>query len=240
MSGASSSSATTKPEVMSEAAEAVEAPPPVKYEASMENLRGYLENKLPSSLLVGGITGFTTGFYIGESTALYTAAYSLGASVGCTSLLLGTYGLRQIRQKDDALNFVVSGAFNGAWIVTGLAGKRRGVAGAVVGAAAGLALKVGGDALYNTSRTAWIRYRKYTLEYSKPRVMDVRKPLFRPEDSTLGTQMRQNLSALPDKNSAQYIKNSSGGSGTGTLVRGEAADLKEKEKEKEKKSSGWW
>ena len=234
----SSAAITAAAEVVDATKDAATPPAPEVFEASLAGVRGYLENKLPSSLLVGGITGFTTGFYLGESAALYTAAYSLGASVGATSLFLGTYGLRRMRQKDDALNFVISGAFNGAWIVTGLAGRRRGIAGAVVGAAAGLALKVGGDALYDTSRTAWIRYRKYTLENSKPRVMDVRKPLFRPEDSTLGTQMRENLSAVPKRDSPQYIRNSAGGSGTGTIVRGQAADLKEKEALE--KSSGWW
>ncbi len=201
--------------------------PPPTYEISLDSARVYFENKVPGSVLVGGLTGFTTGFYIGESAALYTAAYAAGAGLGTTALLAGTYGMRQIRQKDDAFNFIVSGAFNGAWIVTGLAGKKRGVAGAVVGAAAGLLLKVGGDSLYDTGRTAWIKYRKHTLENSKPRMLDVRKPMFRPEDSQL-----RNQTIIPPSDSTNYVNSAAA---IAAATRKENDDKAEANKKR-----GWW
>ena len=71
-----------------------------------------------------------------------------------------------------------------------------------MGAAAGVALKSGGDSLYDTSRLAWIRYRKHTMENSKPRKLDVRKPMFRPEDSTISMIRGKSVLPAPD----EYVK----------------------------------
>jgi len=141
--------------------------------------------------MVGGLTGLTRAYYVGEALALGFGAFGLGAGVGSTAFFLGTYGMRYVRQKDDVGNFVISGAFNGAWLVTGLAGARRGAVGAVVGAAAGTLVKVLGDASYDVAKSAWIKNRKFTEEHQQPRMLEVRKPRFRPEDSTLQQRRRQ-------------------------------------------------
>jgi hypothetical protein len=52
-----------------------------------------------------------------------------------------------------------------------LGGPRRGAIAAVAGAVGGVALKLSGDWLYSTSRTAWIAHRKTVLEQSRPRVI---------------------------------------------------------------------
>ena len=51
-----------------------------------------------------------------------------------------------------------------------------------------------GDQLYDTTRLAWIRHRKYTMEHSKERLLDVRKPQFHPKDSTLP---RRDMNIIP-------------------------------------------
>jgi len=140
---------------------------------------------------MGGLTGLTRAYYVGDALALGFGAFGLGAGIGSTAFFLGTYGMRYMRQKDDVGNFVISGAFNGAWLVTGLAGPKRGAVGALVGAAAGTLIKVLGDASYDVARTAWIKNRKFTEEHQQPRMLEIHKPQFRPEDSTLQRRRRQ-------------------------------------------------
>ena len=89
---------------------------------------------------------------------------------------------------------MASGCVNGGIIATGMGGPRRGILGAVFGLGAGALLKIGGDQLYDTTRLAWIRHRKYTMEHSKERLLDVRKPQFHPKDSTLP---RRDMNIIP-------------------------------------------
>ena len=55
----------------------------------------------------------------------------------------------------------------------------------MLGTGAGALLKIAGDATYDTARTAWIQHRKYTLDNSKEKILDIRKPAFHPKDSKL-------------------------------------------------------
>ena len=155
------------------------------FSPSIEGARSYLETKLPAALAVGSVVGASVGYYVGDMAALYTTTYGLGLGLGGTAFYCGTYGLKCFRKTDDIYNYAISGGFNGAWIVTGLAGYKRGIVGAVLGVGAGALLKVGGDAAYSTTRTAWIQHRKFTLENSKEKILDIRKPAFHPKDSTL-------------------------------------------------------
>jgi len=119
-------------------------------------------------------------------TALYGYSGALGLGMGSTAFFGTVYGLRHARQQDDLGNYAASGAINGLWIITGITRSLpRGVVGAALGAALGVGVKLGGDALFQTSREAWIAHRIHTLEFSKPRVLESRKPMFHPNDSRL-------------------------------------------------------
>ena len=181
------SAAAEVPKVISALPVPAAAPssPTPRYRIDVADGAEYLVYKVQGCTMVGGLAGLTRAYYIGDAMALGFGAFGLGAGVGSTAFFLGTYGMRYVRQKDDVGNFVISGAFNGAWIVTGFAGPKRGVVGAIVGAAAGTLIKVVGDASYDIARTAWIRNRKFTHEHQQPRMLEVHKPRFRPEDSTL-------------------------------------------------------
>ena len=164
---------------------AAPTPPTPRYMIGVADGAEYLVYKVQGCTMAGGLVGLTRAYYIGDAMALGFGAFGLGAGVCSTAFFLGTYGMRYVRQKDDVGNFVLSGAFNGAWLVTGFAGPRRGAVGAIVGAATGTLIKVLGDASYDMARTAWIRNRKFTHTHQKARVLEVHKPQFRPEDSTL-------------------------------------------------------
>jgi hypothetical protein len=175
------------------ATEAFEDP---AFTASVEGAREYMINKIPSAAMVGSVTGASVGYYIGDMAALYSVTYGLGLGLGSTAFYCGVYGLRCVRKADDMYNYAISGCVNGAWIVTGLAGYKRGILGAALGAAAGALVKVGGDAAYSTSRTAWIAHRKFTMDNSKEKILDIRKPAFHPKDSQLPRHLA-NKSIIP-------------------------------------------
>ena len=124
----------------------------------------YLQYRVPSSIVFGGLWGGALGFYVGDAAALYTCTYAFGFGFASTAFYCGTYGLRSLRQQDDVYNYAASGAINGAWMATGLAGRRRGAMAAVAGAAGGAALKVSGDWLYGTARQAWLAHRRVMMD----------------------------------------------------------------------------
>ena len=148
---------------------------------------------------------------MGKEAAIYSLTYGLGMGVGGTAFYCGTYGLKCWRKTDDVWNYAISGGVNGAWIVTGLAGYKRGLLGAVLGAGAGALLKYGGDAVYDSTRTAWIAHRKFTLENSKEKILDIRKPAFHPKDSQLLRQANRN------SNTKGIIPGGPGGGRPGTV-----------------------
>ena len=189
---------------------------------SVDTAREYLSQRIPTALLVGSISGASVGYYTGQPAALHSVTYGLGLGLGSTAFYGGIYLLRCARDSDDVYNYMASGCVNGGIIATGLGGPKRGILGAVLGLGAGALLKVGSDQIYATTRLAWIRHRKYTLENSKERLLDVRKPQFHPKDSTL---QRREMNIIPQGS------------------KGDARRPRQAEKAKgelEKKTKGWF
>lgn len=137
----------------------------------LEEFKTYMQYKVPSSIIVGGLSGGAWGYYVGDVAALYSSTYAFGFGFASTAFFCGTYGLRTLRQQDDVYNYAASGAFNSAWMVTGLAGSRRGALAGLLGAAGGAAVKISGDWFYGTGRQAWISHRRVTLDESRPRLL---------------------------------------------------------------------
>ncbi len=152
-----------------------------------EEFKTYLQYKVPSSIIVGGLSGGAWGYYVGDVAALYSCTYAFGFGFASTAFFCGTYGLRKLRQQDDVYNYALSGAFNSAWMVTGLAGKRRGALAGLLGAASGAALKISGDWFYDTGRQAWITHRRVTLDESRPRLLSTTQRKTPPEGTPTTT-----------------------------------------------------
>ena len=180
MGGTQSSIATSPSSSLSSAPEIL--PPPVtEPELSkptttiptfdIEDIQRYLQYRIPSSIVFGGLSGGAWGYYIGDAAALYSCTYAFGFGFASTAFFCGTYGLRTLRQQDDIYNYAISGSLNSAWMVTGLAGRRKGMLAGLIGAVGGIALKVSGDWLHDTARMAWITHRKVTLDNSRPRLL---------------------------------------------------------------------
>ena len=165
----------------------VPAEPVEAFPLDLATAHGYLGDKVPVAVGVGGLLGVTRGYYVGELAAMYgySGAFGLGM---CSTAFYGTaYLLRHARQRDDMTNFALSGSINGLWVVAGVTRSLpRGLVGAAVGAAVGAGVKVGGDWIYETSREAWLSHRAHRLEFSRPRLLESRKPMFSPADSRLG------------------------------------------------------
>lgn len=134
------------------------------FPVSVEDVQLYLQYRVPSSIVLGGLWGGAWGFYVGDAAALYACTYAFGLGFASTAFFCGTYGLRSLRQQDDMYNYAASGAVNGAWMATGLAGRRRGAMAAVAGAVGGAALKVTGDWFYDTARQAWLIHRRVMMD----------------------------------------------------------------------------
>ena len=145
------------------------------------NLRSYLVNKVPVAVGIGGIIGSSAGYLIGNGIFLYGYTYSFGLGFVCTSYYSGVYAIEKIRKKDDIYNHGISGSINGALLGTGLYGIRKGLGLGFIGLGAGLAYKFAGDNIYRIARDAWISSRVHTLSTSRPRRLEVHKPLFPPK-----------------------------------------------------------
>ena len=176
MGGTQSSVATSSPPIAS--------PPPVTEPEilkppttttmpafDIDDIQRYLQYRIPSSIVFGGLSGGAWGYYIGDAAALYSCTYAFGFGFASTAFFCGTYGLRTLRQQDDIYNYAISGSLNSAWMVTGLAGRRKGMLAGLIGGIGGIALKVSGDWLHDTARMAWITHRKVTLDNSRPRLL---------------------------------------------------------------------
>ena len=57
--------------------------------------------------------------------ALYGYSYGLGFGLVTTSFYSAVYGMRSIRQSDDAVNYAISGFMNGAILVSYPADSRN-------------------------------------------------------------------------------------------------------------------
>jgi len=157
------------------------------------NLRNYLINKVPYAVGVGGIIGSSVGYLAGNGLFLHGYSYSFGLGFLCTSYYSGVYSLQKIRNIDDNYNHAISGSINGALLGTGLYGIRKGLGLSVIGLATGFAYKIAGDNIYKISREAWISSRIHTLSTSRPRRLEVHKPLFPPKEG-------QKINIIPNNN----------------------------------------
>ena len=156
-------------------------------------LRKYLVNKVPFAVGVGGVLGTSAGYLIGNNVFLYGYTYSFGLGFVCTSYYSGIYALEKARKKDDIYNHGISGAVNGALLGTGLYGIRKGLGLGIIGLGTGIVYKFAGDNIYRIAREAWINSRIHTLSTSKPRRLEVHKPLFPPKPG-------QQVSIIPSNN----------------------------------------
>jgi hypothetical protein len=137
--------------------------PSQQFQPSILGAQQYMSVKVPAATALGGLTGLTTAYYMGDAIVLTTGIFGVATGMTATAFLIGTYSLQSYRQKNDVLNFAISGFFNGGLIITALRGKKMGAVGAVVGGALGALVKAGGDELYSMSRDAWVASRKFTI-----------------------------------------------------------------------------
>lgn len=146
------------------------------------NLRNYLTNKVPYAVGVGGIVGSSVGYLAGNGLFLHGYSYSFGLGFVCTSYYSVVYALQKIRKTEDNYNHAISGSINGSLLGTGLYGIRRGLGLGVIGLVTGFAYKIAGDNIYRISKEAWISSRVHILSTSRPRRLEVHKPLFPPKE----------------------------------------------------------
>jgi uncharacterized protein YcfJ len=116
-----------------------------------------------------------------------------------------SYLAKQVRQKEDILNYTASGALNGAVVGYSFGGGyKRGLVGLVGGSIAGAFYSASTDFVHGISRTAWIKSRRNKLMDTRQRQMVVRKPVFpKMKDRfvlSLGTPPKE---VLPAKSSVQ-------------------------------------
>jgi len=165
-------------------------PPPPSFPLDFTTAREDLEDKVPTAVAVGAVAGVARGYYVGDVAALYGYSAAFGLGMASTAFYGTAYLLRYARQREDLSNYTLSGSITGFWALAGL--KRTlpaGLLGALVGAAVGTSVKVGGDWLYDTSREAWLSHRIHRLEFSRPRLLEkAHKPAFHPKDSRLQHQ----------------------------------------------------
>lgn len=113
------------------------------FATKLEEFRVYLQYRVPTSFAAGGAMGgnttffenfdswpmikipnqflyltAATGYYIGDAIALYGYMYGFGLGIAGTLFYSGVYGLKTIRQTDDAINYGVSGAVNAGILVS--------------------------------------------------------------------------------------------------------------------------
>lgn len=184
------------------------------YDVSLQGCAEYLRFKVPIVTLSGAAVGASVGFYTGGLTALYGYGYGIGGGVCCTAFYGGTYWLQYMRQKDDYINYMISGGVNASWLVAGMQGPRRGVLGLLCGALAGGVYKITGDYMYSTARTAWVEHRLHGLYKSTPKVLAARRPAFAPRDKEsleeMEKRVRQRREASKSIIPSQFLGSSSG------------------------------
>lgn len=167
---------------------AIVLPASPRYDLSVSSARDYLETRVPVGFFLGGLTGVASGYYVGELAGLYGYSGAFGVGMASTAFYGTNFLLRYARQQDDVYNYAASGCLNGFWIVAGLSRSGpRGLAGAACGSLAGAGVKLGGDWLFATSRSAWLNHRVHSTAFGRPRMLEARKPMFHPRDSRLPT-----------------------------------------------------
>jgi hypothetical protein len=152
---------------------------------SAEGAKEFLQYRIPVFATVSGIAGASVGYHIGDMAALYGYSYFFSSGLFASGFFGGAYLLRSARQKDDYVNYMLSGGCNVGLITTLIYAPKRGliraaplgVAGFVGGAMVGAAYKVGGDAVYGLCRDTWRSHRERMLSaQEKNQVVVVDRP----------------------------------------------------------------
>ncbi len=139
---------------------------------SFDEYNGYLVRKLPLVMGMSGATGTAVGYYVGGKVLMTSASYLFAGTLLSYTFYSGTYLLEKGRQKDDYVNYAISGAFVGGWLYTAIKGWRAGLLCSGIGSVVGIIYKIGGDEIYQASRSAWLDHR-VNVEYSPQRKLQI-------------------------------------------------------------------
>ena len=125
----------------------------------------YSRPRFYSSLAIGCLAGGTYGFYIGGKMPLYFYYYGFTNSILGASFFSISYLSKGLRGKDDFLNTAISGAIT-VGCLNFPSGARKGLIGTALGGTLGALYWISGVYLYDTSRKAWLRHRRFILKNS--------------------------------------------------------------------------
>ena len=141
-----------------------------KFKWSMNEASNYILPRVAVSSVVASTIGTSMTYYAGGGVMLSFYTYGLTAGLLGSSFFGGSYIIRNVREKDDTINYALSGSINGA-----LLGSMKGFRGGMIYLAAGGLLGAGYKLIsvwtFETSRRAWLSNRQYTIQNSKPRIL---------------------------------------------------------------------
>lgn len=137
-----------------------------------ENFKTYLVPRLTTSSIAAGVFGASTHYYTGGSAFLGLYSYGFVGGLGSAAFFGGNYLLRYARKKDDIYNYAGSGALTGAMF--GGFKLRSGIIGGIVGSLGGIIYRVASTSLYEYTRESWIDHRRFRIETSEYRVLEMR------------------------------------------------------------------
>lgn len=139
---------------------------------SFDEYNRHLVQKLPLLMGMSGATGTAVGYYIGGKVLTTSASYLFAGTILSYTFHSGTYLLEKGRQKDDYVNYALSGAFVGGWLYTAIKGWRAGLLCSGIGSVVGMLYKIAGDEIYQASRSSWLDHR-VNVEYSPQRKLQI-------------------------------------------------------------------
>jgi len=161
----------------------------IVYEWTLQNASQYIVPRVSNATLGLGILGASQHYYVGSGVFLGFYTFAFSAAIGSATFFTTTHILRNIRKKDDALNFAFSGALTGG-LLFGLKNKRNGLMGALGGAVGGIVYKFGSEVVYDNFREMWIAQRRSIIESSTPKQISTRAMRIDPRGITEGSHIR--------------------------------------------------
>ena len=96
----------------------------IVYEWTLQNASQYIMPRVSNTTLGMGIIGASQHYYVGSGVFLGFYSYAFSAAIGSATFFTTTHIIRNIRRKDDALNFAFSGALTGG-LMFGLKNRRN-------------------------------------------------------------------------------------------------------------------
>jgi hypothetical protein len=160
-------------------------PAPEVYNWSVDELGDYVGPRVSIMTGIASAGGASIGYYtgVGPFTPMYT--YGLSAVVIGTTFFATHYALRNLRQKDDTVNYGAAGLLNGA-MIGAIQSRRHSIVGSAIGAICGVTYNIMRQSVYATTREMHISHRRHILENSKPAVLTFRRPPVDPRNVRLG------------------------------------------------------